>query len=210
MARVLNVSVDISALERLANSLGSLDSASIGQAAMTAVNAVADETYDMVRPRMLQTINLPDAYLQERMVVKHATSPDTTVSASIIATGSKPMLTTLARYNALQLVTAAKSPRARGNPARGIPAGMKAAGVSVEVTRGSAKVMPGAFMMPLKNGSGRMGVFTRDGGKLKHRYGPSVYQMFNTIAGDILGPVGDTLADRVALEAEKLLEKALA
>jgi len=58
---------------------------------------------------------------------------------------------------------------------------VRAAGVSVEVTRGSRKSMPGAFTMRLRQGTkegDKVGVFIRNGDRKKHVYGVAPYSLF--------------------------------
>lgn len=209
-----NVKLDISSVERLASALGALDADSIGEATMRAVNTVADETYELARPRMLATINLTDSYVQSRMHVDHATSPNN-VKASIVASGARSDMTILARYGARQLTQPVKHPaRSKGDQlySRNIAPGMKSAGISVEVTRGGRKPITNAFFMPLRGGNG-VGLFTREGNgdkNYKHRYGPSVYQLFRTTANNILGEVADNLESTLVEEVNKQMRQVLA
>jgi hypothetical protein len=195
---------------------------------MRVVNEVTDETYDLARPKMIERINLTDKYVRDRMTVRHATNPDAP-RAAIVASGDKSAVTTLARYDGRQAVKPVTWTNARilgmgktfgawpgwtqrvGDERRGIAADSKGAGSTVQVTRGNTKALRDTFFMPLRNGNG-MGIFMRtgDGDKdYKHLYGPSVYQLFAYTAGKILEQVADNLEDRVATEAERLLEKAL-
>lgn len=207
------VEIDISRIERLGEALGGIDASSLGEASMRAVNTVADETYDLARPRMLATINLTDTYVRDRMTVNHATNPNN-VSASIVAKGSKGAMTILARYGARQLVQPVKHPaRSRGDQlySRNIAPGMKAAGISVEVTRGARKPITNAFFMPLKGGNG-IGLFTREGEgdkNYKHRYGPSVYQLFRTTARNMIDEVADNLENTLVEEVNNHMKAIL-
>jgi len=207
------VEIDISRIERLGEALGGIDSGSLGEASMRAVNAVADETYDLARPRMLATINLTDTYVRDRMTVNHATNPNN-VSASIVASGDKSSMTILARYGARQLVQPVKHPaRSRGDQlySRNIAPGMKAAGISVEVTRGGRKPITNAFFMPLRN-AGTVGLFTREGDGKKaylHRYGPSVYQLFRTTARNMIDEVTDNLENTLVEEVNNHMKAVL-
>jgi hypothetical protein len=56
-----------------------------------------------------------------------------------------------------------------------------------------------------------MGVFARTkDGKLRHRYGPSVYQLFayqvERIVNDVTDDLEDTLAEQVDLALQKAIE----
>lgn len=207
-----NVDIDVASVSALADRLSTLDADSLGGAALRAVNAIADETYDLARPRMIDKINLSDAYVQKRMRVEHATDPNK-ASATIIASGSRPDMTILARYGARQLTQPVKHPsRSRGDQlySRNMAPGQKSGGISVEVTRSSRKTIANGFFMPLKNGNG-VGLFTREGpGKknYKHRYGPSVYQLFRVTADSMLGEVGDNLQTRLLSEVDREINKA--
>lgn len=228
MARGFAVEFDISRVERLADQLSGLNVEEFGRAALTVVNQVIDETYELARPRMIRTINLTDSYVRERMQVQHATDPNN-VRGAIVASGARADMTTLARYDSRQtlrdvnwsnerIATLGKQfgpwpgwTKRTGDARRGVAPNLKVQGMSVEVTRGSRKPIENAFYMPLRNGNG-MGVFTREGdGKkdYKHRYGPSVYQMFAGVARGLVDEVGDSLETQLANEAERLLLKAL-
>lgn len=232
MAKAFALKVDIGRLEGFADRLGALTGDEFGLAAMGAVNQVLDNTYERARPLMIRTINLTDDYVRDRMRVEHATNPNN-ISGAIIASGARSNITTLARYNPQQGVRPVnwsndrilamgkkfapypgwtkRKGDARTGQGAGIAPNMKAAGISVEVTRGASKPISNAFYMPLRNGNG-LGVFTREGkGKknYKHRYGPSVYQMFARVADSIINDVGDDLESAVIDEANRLLDKAL-
>jgi hypothetical protein len=207
----LKFTVDVGAISQLADRLGELDAAAFGELAVRTVNDSADATYEAVRPRMIASINLSDDYVTNRMEVRHAKSAND-ATATIVARGSGGDMTILARYGAQQLVAVPKGTRkpAKGSAARGIPPGMKGAGVSVEVTRGNRKDIAGGFLMNLRNGNG-LGLFTRAKGsaKIRHRYGPSVYQLFKTVATDMQVEIQNDLTTRLVDEAEKVLLKAL-
>lgn len=207
------VKVDLSAIESLTSALESVDAASVGKLAMRVVNSAVDSAYDTARQRMTRTINLTDSYVQERMVVKRAKSAND-VTASIVASGSKPDMTILARYQARQISKPVKNPaRSKGDQlfARNMAPTYKSGGISVEVTRGSRKTIANAFFMPLRN-SGKVGLFTREGTDrkaYKHRYGPSVYQLFGHYSKDLAIELTDELEEKLAVEINDLVEKAL-
>jgi hypothetical protein len=228
----LKFTVDVGALTGLAERLGTLDAVEFGKMAVRTVNGAADATYEAVRPRMISSINLTDDYVTNRMEVRHAKSANN-ATAVIVAKGSGGDMTILARYGAQQLVKPVKYPNESfaagakgrnpkkpgaslswklrtGNATLGIPVGMKQAGVSVEVSRGVRKDIAGGFLMNLRNGNG-WGLFTRDKGtlKMKHRYGPSVYQLFASTATRMQDEIADDLQARLIDEAEQVLLKAL-
>ena len=82
----------------------------------------------------------------------------------------------------------------KGDASRGIAEDKKAAGFTVDVNRKGAKTITSAFTMPLKNGNG-IGTFRREGGKVKHLYGPSVYQVFRRYITTNEQAIADTLRD---------------
>ena len=107
-------------------------------------------------------------------------------------------------------------PGGKGNRALGIPAGQKQRGVTVEVIRGqrNAGFVPGGFLLPLRRGNqdggNGFGVFARTkGGQLRHRYGPSVYQLFAYQADRILADVADDLENTLVEQVDAALQKAL-
>lgn len=211
MGSAFSVSFDVTKVDGLADKLSELGADAFADAALVAVNSAAQDVYDLVRPRMVKTLNLTQEYVAQRMQLKFGTDPGN-IKAQIIAVGSKPAMTQLARYDARQLVKTALVPkRAKGNPKLGIPKGMKQAGVSVEVLRGSVKPIPNAFLVELRNGNG-LGVATRTGKGRKDyriRYGPSVYQMFKYAAEQVTDEASDLIAERLATEAARVLEQKL-
>ena len=212
MSNGLDVKLDLSRIEGLAKSLDSIDASSVGKVAMRVVNDVIDGAYETSRQRMTRTINLTDGYVQSRMTVNRAKSTND-VKASIVASGSDSDLSLLAQYGARMLVKPVKNPkRSKGDQlfARNIAPTFKAAGISVEVTRGSRQVFSHGFFMPLR-GAKKVGVFTRKGNeKVKHRYGPSVYQLFAHYAKDLSTEMTDELDQKLTDEVGKLIDKALA
>lgn len=216
MARDYALKIDASQVVKLGERLAQASGEEIGRASTTALNEVVDRTYDLARDKMIAGINLTDDYLRRRMTVAHAT-PGKPV-ASITASGARNATTVLGRYDAKPVIVANNKGRpGKGNKALGIPPGQKQAGVTVEVTRGrtSDGFVPRGFLLPLNRGTeaggNGMGVFarTRDG-KLRHRYGPSVYQLFayqvERIVNDVTDDLEDTLAEQVDLALQKAIE----
>lgn len=218
MARDYALKLDTQQVAGLAKRLAEVSGEEIGRASVTALNEVVDRTYTLARDRMIAGINLDDPYLRRRMRVEHATpgKPE----ASITADGSRSATTTLGRYDAQPVLVATKSQAKAGvaGPRKlPIPFGQKQAGVTVEVTRGqpSDAFVPRGFLLPLRRGTeaggNGFGVFarTRDG-KLRHRYGPSVYQLFAYQVGQIINDVSDDLETTLGQEVELALQKAIA
>ncbi|WP_018875287.1 phage tail protein [Thioalkalivibrio sp. ALJ8] len=164
-------------------------------ASYRAVNRTAQQTRTQASRRIRQEVRLPARYVNDNLkVVKRARRDDPT---AIIRGRRRP--TRLARFGAKPITKRAAG--ARGDALRGIGAGRKAAGVSVNVGRTSGRSkMPGAFLIPLssvrtnvfggqqRDRTGHMGVFVRTGsgrGAIRHLYGPSVDQLFNRLRRDL-------------------------
>lgn len=212
MARqnAFSVSIDVDQVGALADKLGRLTPDRVGALLVGAINATVDTAYDMSRKAILNGINLTDDYVQARMTVEHAS--ENKPVARIVAFGGKGYTASLSHYGAMQETQPVQNPsRSKGDPARGIASGQKAAGLSVEVTRGSRKPVAHGFTMPGKRDrEGNLLVFTRDGaGKIKSRVGPSVYQLFRVAGAKIEGQVADDLQSAVVDAAEAQLLKAL-
>lgn len=210
MARRSSFSIDVSELAAAAAKLASVNDQALDASMVPELNKIVDDIYETARGRMNAGINLTDSYLTSKMNVIHAT-PERGLRAEIIARGGRGEQTPLGRYFKGQLTESA--PRAKGDPSRGISAGRKQAGVSVEVSRGSSRPIAGGFTMPLRagreSGGNGLGIFTRSKyGLVQHRYGPAVYQLFRVAAGELQDSLGDKL-ERLGIVAEQALEKAL-
>jgi len=216
MARDYALKIDAAQVVKLGERLAQVSGEEIGRASVTALNEVVDRTYELARDKMIAGINLTDDYLRRRMTLQHAT-PGKPV-ASITASGARNATTVLGRYDAKPVIVANNKGRpGKGNKALGIPSGQKQAGVTVEVTRGNVSdgFVPRGFLLPLNRGTeaggNGMGVFARTkDGKLRHRYGPSVYQLFayqvERIVNDVTDDLEDTLAEQVDLALQKAIE----
>lgn len=197
--------VDVRAVESLANGIARIDATRLGEAGMTAVNEVATRSEQKVRRDIAETINLSDTYLQERMSVRLAdnpAAPEAVISAAFRHTN-------LGRYDPNVLMKPVRNrDRAKGDPARGIPKGMKAAGVSVEVVRGARKPIERGFVIPTSNGPI---VATRNPGdpKYKTRLGPSVYQLARVQYDRLGDEIGIDLELTVLQETERVIEGVL-
>jgi hypothetical protein len=233
MARLssFSVTVDTIAVEEVAQSLGRIDGAALGRAAMTAVNTVAEQAFNDARKKMNEGINLTDAYLQANMSFTPATD---TVKPTAVVTARREH-STLTRYGAQQLTkpvrfpngsftsgTMGKNPRKAGamlpwklrtgDESRGIPVNMKQAGLSVEVTRGSRKPISYAFVIRGRNGNlltAKRVPGTRR--KIEVLYGPSVYQLFRaaldtTFLADVADRLSKTVVTLTADELKKAME----
>jgi hypothetical protein len=177
----LDISIETTQLERLADRLDRLDIRSIGETNVRAVNAVAKRGFDESVRRMTSRVNLTEQYVRDRMTVEPANDPRKP-EATIIAFragGRKPGMraTNLRQYGVVQLTVPTRftndnpkivkramgaNPRKPGgflpwkkrvgDPQAGIPLGQKAAGLSVEVVRGDRKIITIAFMRRMPNG----------------------------------------------------------
>lgn len=210
MASAFNVKVDVSKIEALAKSLGELTPEQLGALTVSAINTAASSAYELSRKTMLRTINLTGAYVQDKMSLDPATakSPAATITAF---GGKRADMTGLSHYGAMQEWRGVLHPtRSRGDAKRGIPAGQKADGMSVEVTRGSRKRMGSQFSIPGKEDrEGNLLIFRRDkAGKIQSLMGPSVYQLFRAAATAIEGQVTDDLEATLIEMANKALQRA--
>ena len=213
MARNYALQFDTAKLAALGEDLGGFAASDIGKARVTALNEVAERTDDLARDRITAGINLTDAYLRRRMVLTKATEGNPV--AVITASGARDALTVLGRYDARPVIVANKSDAKRkGNAALGIAPGSRQLGVTVQVTRGKTSEVERGFLMPLRRGAeaggNGFGVFARTrSGKIAHRYGPSVYQLFAYQAGQILDEVSEDLENTMLTAVQDQLTKAI-
>jgi hypothetical protein len=159
----------------------------VKRAEFRSVNKVADKTRTAAKRQITSSVNLSSSYIDEHLVVAQRAQ----LAAPVAVITGKFRPTKLSTYGAKQLLVA--DPKSRGNPGAGIPAGQRGVGVEVGVKRGGArKVMKSAFMLRLLFDNGQ-GVFTRENGKLKHHYGPSVDQGFRLYLADHEKEIADDL-----------------
>lgn len=218
MSTSFNVSIDLAAIEGLAAKLNGINPQSLGDGLVNTLNEVTDRAYVTTRNDMLRTINLSQEYVESKMTVNRAKTASN-LSSSIVAIGpgrGKNAGAILGRYLPVMRTQPVRYPKlSKGDSSnqRNIPRGMKAAGVAVSVKRGSTKVIEHGFLMRLKNGNG-IGVFTRSAGatgpkNVKHRYGPSVYQLFKVAADSYTNEIGSDLEKSIGDKALALFEEAL-
>lgn len=214
MARNFALTVDVSQLNKLGTRLGAFTSVELAESNVAAVNEVVDRTYDLARDKMTAGINLTDEYLRRRMRVEHANNKR--ARATITAAGDRSSMTTLATYPvAVRAVTRKGPSRARVFTPLGVGAGQRQMGLTTSVTKGSSDFWEHGFLMPLKagqdNGYHGYGVFARTkAGKIKHRYGPSVYQLFSYQAKLIVDDVQEDLESTAVRMAEEHMQKVFA
>lgn len=166
----------------------------IARAEYRAVNKVAEKTLTRSRREITSRVALTQSYVRERMTLSPA-APKYPIA--VISGRTRP--TRLATFGAKQLKRPAK--KAKGDPLRAIPAGFAQAGVSVMVTPGARKSMPGSFLIPLRNNNG-MGVFWRYRDEIEHLYGPSVDQVFSNVITDIKDDVQADLEKTLAAQID--------
>lgn len=177
------------------------------EAEVEAINAVAGRALKSAKRAIFSKVNLTKGYIDDRMDLVKAGKVN---REAMIISRYRP--TRLATYGAKQVTVAAK--RAKGDKLRGIPAGRKQAGVMTGVKRGStSKRLPFAFLIPLRAqrraGGNGLGIFTRQGDEITHRYGPSVSTVFDWSIPEIAGEIADDLKRTVADQKEQKIRKAL-
>lgn len=180
----MRVTIDVSQVERLADRLAGLTAVEIARQNVRALNETMDRTYDLSRDRITTGVNLSDEYLRRRMTTQPATEQRPT--AEITASGARNAMSRLVTYPVAARPAPKKSMRSRRKvfSPMGIGMSQKQDGIDVSVVRGSENYIERGFLMPLKSpgedsGYHGFGVFARTrAGKIKQRYGPSVYQLF--------------------------------
>lgn len=190
----MSAKIDLSEIKALAESVSEYGEA-VRRAEYRAVNKVAAKEHTAAKKKIASAVNLSPSYVGENLTLKPAQLGEPT---AVITGRFRP--TKLSTYGAKLVL--APAPRSRGNPKIGLPAGSKATGVSVSVKRGGArKVMNNAFLLELKSGNG-LGVFTREGGRLKHHYGPSVDQGLTLYIRDNERAIGEDLEKTFLAQVE--------
>lgn len=204
---MIDISFDTSELVEQADSIAMLDSTTLAEMRMDAVNVVSITVREKSINQTHAELNLSRDYIEAR--IARAEAKGATARARIT---SEVRGATLQRFGAQQEVAPVNWSNSRiealghefgkwpgwtyrkGDASRGIAEDKKAAGVSVDVNRKGAKTITSAFTMPLKNSNGT-GVFRREGGEVKHLYGPSVYQVFRRYITTNEQAIADTLRD---------------
>lgn len=192
--------------------LGELTGEALGKVVVTSLNEVVGDAYDLSRKRMIDGINLTDAYLRRKMVLTEATSGKPV--ATLLADGNEALLRNFGANLLLVPRTTTKPNRNQGKI--GIPRGMKQHGTSVAVTKDGRQRFPMTFMLPLKagnvEGGNGLAVFTRARGSKDVRImlGPAVYQLFKyQLNGTLVGDAEDMLEQALATQVQAAMEKIL-
>ena len=212
---VFNIKFDVQAAEQLADRFAKLTGEQIERVTVPVLNKVTERTYDLATKRITQNVNLTEGYLRPHIKLEPAT-PGRPV-ASITATGDRDRLTPLSRYGAQPVLVARKSKKARGRGPGGLAINndQTQRGVKVAVKTGTEKTISYAFFLPLRRGTvpggNGFGVFTRPkgGGKYRHRYGPQVYELFETQAVDIQDETLDDMEASLSQAALDLIDDTL-
>ena len=202
------VESDFSKIDALADRLDGLSGEDLQKAAAAAVNRTTDEAYGLFKHAMTQGLTLTEQYVDAKMQIEKAV-PASRVTAKIIA---KRSVTLLGHYSPVVITAPVKHPkRAKGSAALALPAGQKQVGASVEVSRGSRKIIkplgdtPDVVTWPSKRDrEGNPMLFRLVGGRtskglprMEALYGPAVYQLFRYQI--------DQLSDEVAIKLEQAL-----
>ena len=207
------INIDVAAINKLADDVGRLSTEGFREAAVTALNDTLDGAYEMGRERITVGINLTDDYLRRRVELEPATTASLT--AVLKAPGSRSRMTRLTHYDAQMSIVPRKTTRADRGSGRIYKQGygVKQGGVRVMVTKGDRKYNDKMFMLPLREGQQageKLGVFMRINGRLRHLYGPAVYQLFGYQIPRIEDEVADQLQEATLDAVEAQVRKVLA
>ena len=204
---MIDISFDTIELVEQVDRIAMLDNTTLAEMRLDAVNVVSLTVRKKSIDQTHAELNLSRDYIEAR--IARAEAKGATARARIT---SEVRGATLQRFGAQQEVAPVNWSNSRiealghefgkwpgwtyrkGDASRGIAEDKKAAGVSVDVNRKGAKTITSAFTMPLKNSNGT-GVFRREGGEVKHLYGPSVYQVFRRYITTNEQAIADTLRD---------------
>jgi hypothetical protein len=201
------LTVDSAQVEGLADRLGRVVGREFGLACQTAVNEVTLRFDREAQQGMTADIALTPAYVRSKTDVVLAERP-VNPRSEIRVRGD---LTILGRFPLQQLTQPART-RAKGDPARGIPAGQKQAGVKATIRRSAPAAREKWFTMRLRAGAGpgaNVGVFVRQTGsdRPKHIYGPSPYSLFRFQVESRIGSVEDDLQRTALTRTAEIVER---
>lgn len=226
MAKFLDINIDATRLDDVVRSLGQLDPDSIIRLSVKSVNKVAGDVHQRAIDKVVDDINVPLQRVQQDLKLTLAAEGQKLPTAKV----ASPMRNlTLGRFDAGQHSKPVTWSNARiegmgkkfskwpgwtrrtGDASRGIAPDYKASGIDVTVKRGQTKDMKSAFLLPLRNGGGRMGVFIWAGGaKPKHLYGPAVYQLYRNYINDNEEQIQEELTDEFLVNLDVQLNKVIA
>lgn len=215
------IKFDTSKVEAYTEALSKLNAEALKRVRQTTVNAVALTVREEAIKSTHGALNLTKAYIESRIQRDEARGANASARVTSEMRGA-----TLQRFGAEQRTKAVNwSNQAiaqmgvtvggwpfwterTGDDSRGIPANRKAYGVAVDVNRKGSKRIKSAFTMPL-NGNNGFGVFRREGGKVKHLYGPSVYQTFRRYIEQHATEIEDALESEFTDQLNELVQEAL-
>lgn len=174
------------------------------RAATLALNQTAErQGLSLAREAMLEQVAFPAGYLsgtdgvgQKRFRLKYRATRDS-LEAGIVGQFSPTPLARFTSARATFVTGRARGRRRRARPGRG---------VTVTVTPGRSVTLKRAFLLSLRSGNVGLGIRLRPGESLEHTvgaklitsgplagvallYGPSVDQVFRTVAVDISPPL---------------------
>lgn len=169
----VDIKIDVSKVDSLADRLGRISSGDIGLGASRAVNTVTTRFMDVAMAGEIADINLEPTYVKSKTDLKLST-PGPNPRAEITTRGD---LTILGRYQPVVQLRKPSTRKARYGPRRGRPIG-----TTVKIRRSGTEEQPKWFTMRLRAGAvagSNVGVFIRlSKSKTKHIYGPSPYSLF--------------------------------
>lgn len=223
--RLFEIKLDATQVQELANRIGSFDGERLGTAIVSALNEVANDTYDLSRKHITNGVNLEDGYVKRRMQVREAKVSRPT--AEIIAMGG--FETNISHYGAMldpalvnytndKILAMGKKfskwpgwTYRKGDEARGIPEDFKQDKARAQVVRNRTKSIGRKFTLPGKNdSSGNPLIFRRnETGQIEGVLGPSVYQLFRVAAEELFERAGEDLENAIIQTAEREFLKAV-
>lgn len=216
-----HISFDASTLVDFDAKLALINATALREVGTAAANVVSLTVRGKAVDQTLADLNLTRDYIETRLARTEAKGNSATARVTSQVQGA-----TLQRFGASQSTKPVNWSNARirelgkdfgpwpgwtyrkGDAARDIAEDEKAAGTSVDVNRKGDKTIRTAFTVPLKNGNGE-GFFRRENGRVKHLYGPSVYQVFRRYITTNETAIGDDLRDeyvrRLDLKIQEIL-----
>lgn len=221
----ITLKLDTSALDGVAKLLDRLDGTALAALSVSAANNVATQVHTAAIDKTVGSLNLTREYVENALNLKLAEEGQNNPVARVIAPARN---VTLARFDAgqqskpvvwsnarIQGMGKKFSPwsgwtRRTGDPRRAIAPDSKASGVDVTVKRGQPRGMKSAFLVPLRSGGGALGVFVHEGGKLKHLYGPAVYQVYTNYLSDHADDIQKDLETALMAGLDAAITKATA
>lgn len=171
---MITTEVDKAQLERVKRQLEEVKNGA-PRAMTRALNAVAKQGKTRAVKLGSQEINLKQAKLREEIY-----GPDDSYANK--ATFQKQESKITARLRGLRIMNFVTNYTDSNAPIGGSVEGWLKGWAKTKVGKSNSPIpWKGGFFLPLKNTGGLVGLFTREGSSIKHRYGPSPSQIFNNI-----------------------------